>query len=119
MQRQADADAALDIAINTISELTLRSLFKELCKKSPEAQRLATERLLVDAGQEGDEFEADGHEAKDRRMPQLKPAAATLKRPVSRYATCENCTKEFDVTANSSKSCVYHPSKSSASPSVP
>jgi hypothetical protein len=119
MNRPADSDAtSLDIAIDTISESTLRNLFKVLCKKSSEARRFATERLLVDTSEEVEEFEADGHEARDRRVRQAKPAAATLKRPASRYATCENCKKEFDVTTNSSKSCVYHPSKSSAAPFV-
>ena len=35
--------------------------------------------------------------------------SASRKRVRSRYITCQNCEKKFDVTRNSKVACVYHP----------
>ncbi|KAL2809133.1 hypothetical protein BJX63DRAFT_371494 [Aspergillus granulosus] len=105
----------LNLAIDTVSEATLRDVFKSLCKASHEARRLATERLLVDESQkrEAPESEAGDPEGEaEEQEPPTTPAPVSLKRPISRYATCQNCEKEFDVTTNTSKSCTYHPEDS-------
>ncbi|KAL3442969.1 hypothetical protein BJX65DRAFT_312271 [Aspergillus insuetus] len=119
MERQVDSPTPLDIAIDTVSESRLRNLFKSLCEMSSETRRLATERLLVDTSETGKETGADGEkednrdgngaEKKDVPQADSTPATQNLKRPVSRYSTCENCETEFDVTTNSSQSCIYHP----------
>ncbi|KAL3496127.1 hypothetical protein BJX62DRAFT_194146 [Aspergillus germanicus] len=116
MERQVDPSTPLDIAIETVSEATLRDIFKAVCNKSSEARRLAAGRLLVESPGQGEEGveggkSPDGNAAqKDDRLKADSVAAThTLKRPISRYATCENCEIEFDVTTNTSKSCTYHP----------
>ena len=35
--------------------------------------------------------------------------STSRKRIRSRYVTCQNCEKEFDVTCNNKGACVYHP----------
>jgi hypothetical protein len=125
MEGQVDSSTPLDIAIDTVSESRLRNLFKSLCEMSSETRLLATERLLVDTSEIGEGTEADGekeekydgNEAQREDVSQAEsgPATRNLKRPISRYATCENCEIEFDVTTNSSQSCIYHPGESASS----
>ncbi|KAL2846149.1 hypothetical protein BJY01DRAFT_213508 [Aspergillus pseudoustus] len=115
----------LNVAIDTISDQKIRDVFKLLCEISPETRRLATERLLIDKSQKrvvsesgsgsesesGEEDDAEDKNHEDHDPPSSVTAAAPshLKRQISRYARCENCGKEFDVTTNTSKSCTYHP----------
>ncbi|CEL08662.1 hypothetical protein ASPCAL11809 [Aspergillus calidoustus] len=118
MKLQVDSSTPLDIAIDTVSESRLRNLFKSLCEMSSETRRLATERLLVDTSEIGEGTEGDGEKEKydgneaqreDVSQAESGPATRNLKRPISRYAPCENCEIEFDVTTNTSQGCIYHP----------
>ncbi|KAJ5097231.1 hypothetical protein N7456_007952 [Penicillium angulare] len=49
------------------------------------------------------------HEMRAPYNPEVPLEGITGKRAVSRYALCENCEKEYDVTTNSSTACRYHP----------
>ncbi|KAL3456716.1 hypothetical protein BJX64DRAFT_293814 [Aspergillus heterothallicus] len=123
---------ALDTAIDTVSEGTLRSVFKSLCEICPETRRLAAEKLLVDTRQKREapesDFNSDSEGGDDENLGDVEEDGTsevdapregtsttnTLKRPVSRYAACQNCEREFDVTTNTSTSCTYHPKSAEA-----
>lgn len=67
---------------------------------------------------EDEEEDAEDDEAKDtdgHRAGVSADAASSLKRLRPRFATCVNCSEEFDVTANNKRSCVWHPSRGPAS----
>jgi hypothetical protein len=107
-------DDLLDHTIDTISVVKLRQIFKTICKVCPEAKKHAEELLLADTkdAKPGPRVNEDGQEDKDALAKE-----ESTKRPVPRYAFCGNCEKEFDVTTNTSTSCLYHTSKISTTPS--
>ncbi|KAF3398240.1 hypothetical protein F1880_005989 [Penicillium rolfsii] len=86
--RTAEADL-LDHTIDALSEVKLRQVFKTVCKNSPEARKQAEKLLLASEYTQGDK-------------------GSSAKQLVPRFAFCENCEQEFDVTTNSSTSCRYH-----------
>ncbi|KAL4948493.1 hypothetical protein BDW69DRAFT_176363 [Aspergillus filifer] len=124
----------LNTAIDQISEKTLREVFKSLCVQSPETRQEAASRLLVvgtqkrkrefsDGNSDSNQFSGSKSGPKDpKEAAQALQAAATslaaafglgagFTSQVARYAFCENCKKEYDVTMNSATSCVYHPER--------
>jgi hypothetical protein len=54
-----------------------------------------------------DEDPSDGEGTKELKVQPKETKGS--KRLRLRYAICENCEEEFDVTTNTSKSCLYHP----------
>lgn len=112
---KVDADL-IDHAIDTLSVVKLRETFKTICKTCPEAKKRAEELLLADqkdvkSGPRVNEDEQEGKDALARDEG--------AKQPVPRYAFCENCEEEFNVTTNTSTSCRYHTSKISTAQSLP
>ena len=58
------------------------------------------------------ENDDSGDEEEEEEVPQIRSngvAAIGVKRLRSRFATCTNCSEEFDVTENGRYSCVWHP----------
>lgn len=98
----------IDHTIDTLSLIKLREIFKTICKTCPEAKKRAEELLFVEKQDtmSGPPTSEDGQEATDASTKD-----ESAKQPVPRYAFCENCEKEFDVTTNTSTSCQYHTSK--------
>lgn len=105
---KAEKVELLDHTIDTISAVKLREIFKSICKTCPEAKKHAEELLLAEKkdAKHGPSIDEDEKENKDA------PAKGSgVKQPVPRYAFCVTCEKEFDVTTNTSTSCLYHTSK--------
>lgn len=102
----------LDLAIDTVSDKTLRAVFKSICDKHTEAREDAMKQLLVDGTEAKKESGSDDEtNAESQGQDQDQDGSiksSEKKRPVPRYAHCQNCKSEFDVTQNSEKSCVYH-----------
>ncbi|KAL4948496.1 hypothetical protein BDW69DRAFT_189213 [Aspergillus filifer] len=140
LQPTVDADlAALQKAMDTASESTLRYGLRSICLNIPEAQERAGWSLLVDAAKkrqvgqsdfdtngsevsvsEVSDWPSDSHDSDETygdsddeqySGPRLAAQAelATPKIRVLRYAFCTNCKDEFEVTENKSTSCRYHP----------
>jgi hypothetical protein len=133
-------------AIDGATEERVRDVLRLLCKVSPDAQRIATDELLVDATkkrEKGDMDLEDNSEAEtdvpesdsqveylgSTTVPRTEgaptstavpavPEPARPKRFVPRYAFCENCKEEFDVTENRSDACTYHPRQCCYLPSL-
>lgn len=58
------------------------------------------------------------HRIHNESASRPRPNPMRRKTFVPRYAICEKCDEEFDVTENSPTSCNYHPSKSLHSSSI-
>jgi hypothetical protein len=97
----------LDRTIDTLSIVKLRQIFKKICKISPGARKQAVNLLL--ASQDAKLGPHDNENEQEYKDALSKDESA--KQPVPRFAPCENCEKEFDVTTNSSTSCRYHTSE--------
>jgi hypothetical protein len=135
-----DLSPALTKALHNSSDKRVRRLLTRLCREQPAAKALVEREFLVPAGEvvpyhadtesedEGIDSE-EGSEDKagnvDRPMNRQAPILPTLKRKangsidaelVPRFARCENCKEEFDVTINERGDCVWHPGKSSQQP---
>ena len=59
----------------------------------------------------GEDDSGDEEEEEDRPRVLLSAVIQTnsVKRLQSKYATCTNCSEEFEVTENGRYSCVWHP----------
>lgn len=112
----------LNCAIHDASRERLQITIQKLSLAVPQVwDHLINEFLVTEdsARQEGDastsdasdpenesDENADGKEEKAK--PQPKQLAGS-KRLRSRYAFCDQCEEEFDVTTNTSTACRYHP----------
>lgn len=132
--RTPSAKALLQSAIDTAQPARLRETLQAICNSSADAAHIASILLLVPENQvkklshrraksdEGsDKEEDDSEENSDENSDdsededdaengtEVTEAASTkLKRLRPRYAICENCSEEFDVTDNKKKSCSFH-----------
>jgi hypothetical protein len=79
--------------INDVSDKRIRAVLKSICAQNDEARKEAESQLLVAATYSDKSSES----------------SESNKRQRSRFAFCENCEKEFDVTTNTEESCRYHP----------
>ncbi|KAL6718061.1 hypothetical protein ACLMJK_004146 [Lecanora helva] len=61
-----------------------------------------------EASDRSDEDESDVSRSESGARYATHVPVAGSKRMRSRYATCENCSREFDVTLNSENDCVWH-----------
>lgn len=87
----------LNYAIDHTTLSRLQSLLKQVCDASAEARALVEEQLLATPTTVIDLTDEDEH----------TPTTYTgVKR--QRYAMCEHCKEEFDVTENDGESCQYH-----------
>ena len=119
------------VAIDEALQDRLRDTLKQLCGNSQDIA-LATEAILLvpldrsnpktTSDPNGNYDKKDGVTSDSRSKDGSKDGASTakaawgslhgLKRMRPRYAMCENCEKEFDVTLNESGDCIYHPGTS-------
>ncbi|KAE8158664.1 hypothetical protein BDV40DRAFT_275283 [Aspergillus tamarii] len=120
-----DQSYLLNCAIHDASRERLQITIQKLSLAVPQVwDHLINEFLVTEdsARQEGDastsdasdpenesDENADGKEEKAK--PQPKQLAGS-KRLRSRYAFCDQCEEEFDVTTNTSTACRYHPDMS-------
>ncbi|RDW75420.1 hypothetical protein BP6252_06562 [Coleophoma cylindrospora] len=133
----------LSDAIDTLSEDRLRDILREICRENEAARSTIETKYLVpadmvvpyhkddesedDESEEGSEEEESDDEAGEF-APNYPPANVDNRKrkaadisvnPVPsgtrpRYAACENCEKEFDVTDNHRGDCVWHPGSKEA-----
>lgn len=98
----------LDSAIDTVSEKTLREVFKSICASCPDAKHEAGKQLLVAETdvKKRKKSSSVAAPAPDSEAPSETPKE---KKQVPRYAFCENCKGQFDVSTNTKTSCQYHP----------
>lgn len=98
----------LESAIYTVSEKTLREVFKSICASCPDAKHEAAKQLLV---AETDVKKRKKNSSAAVPEPESKTPAETPKekKQVPRYEFCDNCKDQFDVSTNTSTSCQYHP----------
>lgn len=115
----ADDLADLNSAIGQVSKEVLESLVMFLVKTNVPAREIVRRCLFVDqdkvpipktdsstsdAASNGDYDDSNDEEA---YIPLNETTAP--KRLMTRYAVCEMCDKEFDVSENTPTSCRYHP----------
>jgi hypothetical protein len=132
--RTPSAKALLQSAIDTAQPARLRETLQAICNSSADAAHIASILLLVPENQvkksnhrkarsdEGsNEEEDDSEETSDENSDEsededeakngteyTEAASTNLKRLRPKYAICENCSEEFDVTDNGKKACSYH-----------
>jgi len=93
-------NATNDVLINAIDSAILKrvqTVLREICLESPEAFRLACEKLLV--------------RDENQNKPQKDGAAGTKRKHEHRYEICAQCKSEYDTTQNPSDACQWHPGK--------
>ncbi|RDW85422.1 hypothetical protein BP5796_03747 [Coleophoma crateriformis] len=123
----------LSEVIDTLNEDRLRNILRDICRENESARRTVETNYLVPAAMvvpydkddesEDDEAEEGSDDETDEFAPNYPPANVhNMKRKAAdisvdvvpsgmrpRYAACENCKKEFDVTDNHRGDCVWHP----------
>ncbi|OGM47326.1 hypothetical protein ABOM_003834 [Aspergillus bombycis] len=124
MCHQDDQVELLLEAIDSASRRTLQSVLKTVClSDQPTRDRVSKSLLITEdqvrpaspSSEEDDDEESmnsDDEQSEDEKPP-LKERHSNQQTPGSkrlrpRYAYCENCEQEFDVTQNTSTSCKYH-----------
>ncbi len=136
--RTPTAKALLQSAIDSAEPARLRETLLALCNSSAEAACIVSSFLLVpedlvqrrrhrkakseeDSDKDEDDSEEDSEEDSDENSSDSEDEGEaengaqrtgatpnSLKRLRLRYAKCENCNEEFDVTDNDKGACVYH-----------
>lgn len=124
MSQQDEQFELLLEAIDSASRGTLQSILKAVCRSDQSTRDRVSKSLLITEDQvrppspsseEDDEecvnsdveqSEDEHSHPKERSSNQHTPGSKRLRQ---RYAYCENCEQEFDVTQNTSTSCKYHP----------
>ncbi|GAB1197986.1 hypothetical protein APSETT444_007292 [Aspergillus pseudonomiae] len=124
MSQQDEQFELLLEAIGSASRGTLQSILKAVCRSDQSTRDRVSKSLLITEDQvrppspsseEDDEecvnsdveqSEDEQSHPKERNSNQQTPGSKRLRQ---RYAYCENCEQEFDVTQNTSTSCKYHP----------
>ncbi|KAJ5287744.1 hypothetical protein N7478_003430 [Penicillium angulare] len=110
----------LNEAIDESSEEVLASMLKEICQKYPSITEFVQSRLLVcedEVARPGTSatptsVHEGGNSSNDEGEDTTSATASRSGKLKKRYARCENCEEEFDVTGNTVTSCSYHPSES-------
>ncbi|KAI4722705.1 hypothetical protein E4T48_00990 [Aureobasidium sp. EXF-10727] len=102
----------LNHAIDHTTLSRLQSVLKQVCESLPAAAALVEEHLLAPPPTVIDL--TDDSENAVSAPPVLIPGAKR-----QRYAMCENCKQEFDVTENEKDSCQYHDDLFSLLPRIP
>jgi hypothetical protein len=91
------SSSELKYAIDHTTLSRLQILLKHVCDASPEARAIVEEELLAGPTTVIDLTDDD---------EQPTASATGVKR--QRYAMCEHCKEEFDVTENDEDDCQYH-----------
>lgn len=109
MKNPAGSDQVdLNDAIGRVSQNVLAKLVKEICETNESVRELVQSRLFVDVNEVSNPSDED--ESDEDKPAKPTPDTAGSKRQRVRFAHCENCKKEFDVSTNAAESCSYHPS---------
>ncbi|KAF7586147.1 hypothetical protein BBP40_009402 [Aspergillus hancockii] len=105
---EIEQSEVLTRAINAVTPEVLKSIIRKMCQECPSfGERLALSLVVTE-----DKVSRAPNDSDDESPNNGKKQPWTSKRPRPRYAFCENCEKEFDVTENTSTSCKYHPGRS-------
>ena len=132
--RVPSAKAILQSAIDTAQPTRLRATLQAICNSSADAALIASGLLLVpqtkvskpkrqeasdedDDNQDEEDSDQSSNDSEDedeteQGLEDTKATSNNLKRLHPRYAMCQNCSEEFDVTDNGKTSCVYHEGRS-------
>jgi hypothetical protein len=120
--------AALKSAIATLSEDRVREELETLCRQHDAARQDLERKLLVTGKEvsryhansesedekEEEQSDSDGSRVFDSRLHYPKSIKSKLLIAVGddewtpRFAKCENCDEEFDVTENDERCCYWH-----------
>lgn len=92
----------LSNAIDVTEPGTLRALLKTIVTTNAEARKTASLELLVPAGHIPETEDLSEHSGGSKRKIRDDDA------PVMRYAICEKCDQQFDVSANNIRACEWH-----------
>jgi len=129
---QTDLPAPLIEALHKASAKRVRGLLMKVCREHPDAKALVQRKFLVPkrevvpyhADSESENAEESPSEVEESDSESEAPtgyvasAAPSLKRKAEavedrelfpRFARCENCKEEFDVTENERGDCIWHP----------
>ena len=93
----------LSVAIDKADPTVLRSMLKDLCKRSDKIRQHTKGTLLV------------APTSKKRKATDEESGSAKRTALTSRYEKCVVCETTFDVTKNHRKACQMHPGKAIAS----
>jgi len=115
----------LKAAIDSVDASRFRKLIKSFCESNPllreqlEGEFLVrgkdviryhpdteSEDVGIDSEEDGDEY--DDREKAKKEVNQKRPIAFGDEEMTPRFAKCENCDEEFDVTVNERGDCVWH-----------
>jgi hypothetical protein len=108
---------ALKRAIDTMDDVRLRSWLKDWCK-SVEPLRKDLEMSFLVRGEQVVRYHCDSEsEDKEDEIDEEEEEEEKNKRPIviedeemtPRYAKCDHCDEEFDVTENEKGDCIWHP----------
>ncbi|KAJ9640083.1 hypothetical protein H2201_007610 [Coniosporium apollinis] len=101
---------ALRAAIETATPERLRAVLESIRAESSAAHDLVTAKLLLGEADSTDRTtsEDEGTQAGGSTAEKRKTSSKPKQRPRPRYAICEHCGKEFDVTSNGADDCVWH-----------
>ena len=96
-------------------EATVKMVDKENKPQEPGEEEEEEEEEESESDTEGQDSEdsTSGHSTHDAQKSNrvIAPTGSSQKRLRPKYATCDNCDEEFDVTTNGKRSCVWHPGK--------
>lgn len=117
---QGGISAALKSVFKTLSESRLRAELEIICSQHDAVHRELEKKFLV-MGKEVVRYHADSEsegEGETGESGSSRPQQRNVRRPIAvsedewtpRYAKCENCKEEFDVTQNSERNCQWHSS---------
>ncbi|CAL5871770.1 uncharacterized protein PFLUO_LOCUS6023 [Penicillium psychrofluorescens] len=115
-EKYTDIDCAIERASKEVLAATIKAIYRDIpsAKDALMGKLFVSEDCVPNVPEQGDSItdgSKDDSDEKSKGESESTPAAQTTKgtkRLRTRYATCKNCHKEFDVTSNTSKSCFYH-----------
>ncbi|KAE8411594.1 hypothetical protein BDV36DRAFT_301675 [Aspergillus pseudocaelatus] len=122
IKEMAPQDEQFELLLNAIdsaSRDTLQAVLKAMCRDDQSTRDRVSKSLLITEdqvpiiasedegsdGEENEESEVENSRPKERRLNRKSSGSKRLRQ---RYAYCENCDKEFDVTQNTNISCKFH-----------
>jgi hypothetical protein len=109
----AQKNQALNTALDTVPANRLRATIKNLCLISDTVEEHISQLLLTP-----DENVTPRSKRKHSAADENIEAGNSSKRMRGRYAVCDQCDNEFDVTQNHKRACRYHLCQSTIQPCV-
>jgi hypothetical protein len=99
------------VAINQATHERLQLLLLEMYRKQPTAAKFISDKLLIDANKAGHASNLRNEErvntVSHNHTGKSKNASVPAQKR-SRYAICEQCDQEFDVSTNKDGDCQWH-----------